>query len=203
VELWWAASTHPALLANAVPTIPYAASSVPGRDPTKAKPVKKRKAKQKQDMSHASDRSLLSTMSNNIRILKRVRRAHSKLAALAVMDDPNGEGAEELAAPTFALAAETEGADVVDDTPWRPLDSSASSRYTRHVSQQEAEDCLRWTSGRVVEHAGFQGTSRMALDVLGSVVGDYLLNVGRTLRFMVDKHSKTMTSEVSYVHGNS
>jgi len=36
----------------------------------------------------------------------------------------------------------------------------------------------------------------MALDVLADVTSQYLLNVGRTIRFLADKFGKTMTPEV-------
>lgn len=38
----------------------------------------------------------------------------------------------------------------------------------------------------------------MALDVLSSIASEYLMNVGRTLRFYVDKYSNNMTSEVGF-----
>lgn len=37
----------------------------------------------------------------------------------------------------------------------------------------------------------------MALDVLSSVTAEYLLNVGRTIRFLCDKYGNQMTAEVS------
>ena len=40
------------------------------------------------------------------------------------------------------------------------------------------------------------GTSRAALDVLTGVAAEYLSNVGRTIRFLCDKYSTTMTPEV-------
>jgi hypothetical protein len=40
------------------------------------------------------------------------------------------------------------------------------------------------------------GTSRVALDVLAGVASEYLLNVGRTIRFLCDKYSNSMTAEV-------
>lgn len=36
----------------------------------------------------------------------------------------------------------------------------------------------------------------MALDVLASVTSEYLLNVGRTIRFLCDKYGNKMTAEV-------
>ncbi|KAJ7469317.1 hypothetical protein B0H11DRAFT_1393341 [Mycena galericulata] len=63
-----------------------------------------------------------------------------------------------------------------------------------------AEDCMRWMGGKVLEHAGFQGTSKVALDVLASVTSEYLLNVGRTIRYLCDKYSQTMTPEEIILH---
>lgn len=40
------------------------------------------------------------------------------------------------------------------------------------------------------------GTSREALDVLVGVTAEYLSNVGRTMRFLTDKHAHTMLPEV-------
>jgi hypothetical protein len=40
------------------------------------------------------------------------------------------------------------------------------------------------------------GTSKVALDVLASVTSEYLLNVGRTIRYLRDKYSRSMTAEV-------
>ena len=43
----------------------------------------------------------------------------------------------------------------------------------------------------------FAGTSKAALDVFAGVATEYLLNVGRTMRFLCDKYSKKMSGEVN------
>jgi transcriptional activator SPT7 len=144
-------------------------------------------------------------MSDNIRTMKRVRRAHARLATLADEANAADAGADEpfvlppLPHPSAGAglggAPDTDATDTVDDTPWRPRGMEGRKR-TRHVHGAEADDCLRWMTGRVVEHAGFQGSSMIALDVLGSVVGEYLGNVGRTMRFLEDKYRGIMTPEV-------
>ncbi|KAJ7043378.1 hypothetical protein C8F04DRAFT_1229515 [Mycena alexandri] len=63
-----------------------------------------------------------------------------------------------------------------------------------------ADQCMRWMGGKVLEHAGFQGTSTVALDVLASVTSEYLLNVGRTIRYLCDKYSQRMTPEEIILH---
>jgi len=40
------------------------------------------------------------------------------------------------------------------------------------------------------------GASGAALDVLTGVASEFLLNLGRTLRFLCDKYAQTMTPEV-------
>ncbi|KAJ7215027.1 hypothetical protein GGX14DRAFT_518637 [Mycena pura] len=68
------------------------------------------------------------------------------------------------------------------------------------IAAETAEKCMRWMSEKVLEHEGFQGTSKSALDVLASVTSEYLLNVGRTIRFLCDKYSHTMTPEEIILH---
>ncbi|KAJ6592683.1 hypothetical protein B0H19DRAFT_1245522 [Mycena capillaripes] len=68
------------------------------------------------------------------------------------------------------------------------------------VGGANAERCMRWMGSKVLEHAGFQGTSNAALDVLASVTSEYLLNVGRTMRYLCDKYSQTMTPEETILH---
>ncbi|KAF7368402.1 Programmed cell death protein 6 [Mycena venus] len=59
---------------------------------------------------------------------------------------------------------------------------------------------MRWMGSKVPEHAGFQGTSAVTLDVLASVAFEYLLNIGRTIRYLCDKYSQTMTPEETILH---
>nr|GAT46682.1 SAGA complex protein [Mycena chlorophos] len=68
------------------------------------------------------------------------------------------------------------------------------------VGSENAEQCMQWMGSKLLEHAGFQGTSKVALDVISTVASEYLLNVGRTLRYLSDKHSRTMTPEEIILH---
>jgi transcriptional activator SPT7 len=87
------------------------------------------------------------------------------------------------------------------------------------VNWEAGDECLSWMGSKVLQHAGFQGkwqvlirkrvveakhalctgSSTAALNVLTSVASEYLQNVGRTIRFLCDKYSNTMTPEVSMV----
>lgn len=55
-----------------------------------------------------------------------------------------------------------------------------------------------WQSG--LKRRSLVGTSQVTLDVLSGVASDFLLNVGRTIRFLSDKYGATMTPEVRIPH---
>jgi transcriptional activator SPT7 len=165
-------------------------------------------------------------MNNNIRTMKRVRHTHAKFAALNLNgtnnDDPEGGGSGENTGfgNTFSQGSgvqDDEGIGVLDDKvderPWGV--QVKGKRHVRGIEMGEnnTNDCMRWMSGKVLEHAGFQGmtrtlrlatiswhvcigTSEIALDVLASVASEYLLNVGRTIRYLCDRYSNSMTPEV-------
>ncbi|TFK71075.1 hypothetical protein BDN72DRAFT_487042 [Pluteus cervinus] len=87
----------------------------------------------------------------------------------------------------------------VDERPWR-IRGKGKQRAGIEIGEKNAEDCVKWMDQKVLEHSGFQGASKMALDVLASVTTDYLYNVGRTLRFLSDKYAQTMTPEEIILH---
>lgn len=162
VDLWWDAVRSDALLANGLPGIPRMSSQ--DQDPTTRsktrQSVKKPKAKfkskskrLKKPASTPSPKSLLLLMNNNIRTMKRVRRTHSKFAALnQTNNEDGGEGLDESGEmPGDAMDAAD--ADVsVDERPWVAPGSGIE------IGEAGAGACLEWMSGKVLEHAGFQGT---------------------------------------------
>ncbi|KAJ6579927.1 hypothetical protein DFH09DRAFT_979251 [Mycena vulgaris] len=95
------------------------------------------------------------------------------------------------------LGAAGEGAGVDGDV---GLEQEQEEPPEFDVGGANADGCMRWMGGKVLEHAGFQGTSKVALDVLASVTSEYLLNVGRTIRYLCDKYSQTMTPEEIILH---
>ncbi|KAJ3503523.1 hypothetical protein NMY22_g18220 [Coprinellus aureogranulatus] len=76
----------------------------------------------------------------------------------------------------------------------------AQQRGRLEIGEENAQSCTRWISEKILEHAGFQGTSRAALDVLNGVFSEFMLNMGRSIRFLTDKYSKTMTPEEIILH---
>lgn len=104
--------------------------------------------------------------------------------------------------------------DKIDERPWSVRVKAKGRAEGVEIGEECASDCLTWMGSKVLEHAGFQGrssfsltievtqfppfsgTSKVALDVLASVTSEYLLNVGRTIRYLSDKYANTMTAEV-------
>jgi len=137
-------------------------------------------------------------MNSNIKTLKRVRRTHAKFAALN-LNAEDGGGADLDEPPE---TAEDDPVDeFVDERPWKVVVglNGGDTEDGVELGKEPAVHCLRWMNGKVLEHAGFQGTSASTLDVLTGVTSEFLLNVGRTLRFLCDKYAKSMTPEVRYL----
>ncbi|KLO15147.1 hypothetical protein SCHPADRAFT_939009 [Schizopora paradoxa] len=204
-DLWWEATMSQDLLANGLPTFTHPSSfSLEGDmripappEPISSKNVKRRKRKRPPE-ENSTPRSLLGYINNNIRTLKRVRRTHDKFLALnlASEDGATGPNGQPLMEPPEAppLGVEDEVDVQVDDRPWR-------SRGTDVVVEgEEADECMHWIGTKILEHSGFQSTSKAALDVFSGVATDFLLNVGRTIRFLCDNYSQTMSSEEIILH---
>ncbi|KAH9922095.1 uncharacterized protein B0H18DRAFT_1121112 [Fomitopsis serialis] len=194
VELWWDAMQSEELLANGLPTLLYRSSEdVPGAGPPKQIKDPPRQGTQRGKKKKTTPRTdtLLYHMNNNIRTLRRVRTTHAKFAALNLNQNTE-EGGGPVVPPIEPISEDVE--DVLDERPWKPNGSGIE------IGEEHANDCLHWMGGKVLEHVGFQGTSKAALDVLAGVASEYLLNVGRTIRFMCDKYAKKMTPEEIILH---
>lgn len=162
-------------------------------------------------------------MNNNVKTMRRVRHTHNKLAALtaATAAPEDEEGADGAAAGLFGsttattaklsrlspvpgyLAGDDDVLDEkIDECPWtigRGRNGTTSRLGGIEVGQDNAMDCMQWSMDKVLEHSGFQGASKIARNVLADTASEYLLNIGRTLRFLVDRFGKTMNPEVSFL----
>ncbi|KAJ3748436.1 SAGA complex protein [Lentinula detonsa] len=193
-----------------------------------AQTAKKKKHRKKLPDSYRPEdkpKALLTLMNNNVRTIKRVRHTHARFAALGLAKDSgagneDGEGAETAStfnAPSTAVVSAGPGLgtgglgadpmdveeatdDRVDERPWEIPTRQGRKSSGIGIGSKNADECLRWMNGKVLEHAGFQGTSRAALDVLSGVASEYLLNVGRTIKFLSDKFARTMSSEEIILH---
>ncbi|CAK5273926.1 unnamed protein product [Mycena citricolor] len=219
--LWWSAAQSDALIPNGLPHIPYPSSGISARPPT----VLARKRRPKKVATSKSEKFLLTLMNDNIRTIRRLRHTHTRFSALGLGQpsaNPDDFDAPPAPPPLDGPAAadmsiQDEDAFIsvgeVDDQPWGAA-LGLTGRWKRRrveleagtmeepieIGQQNAENCMQWMTGKVLEHAGFQGSSRMALDVLASVTSEYMLNVGRTLRYLSDKYGQTMTPEEIILH---
>ena len=137
---------------------------------------------------------------------------------------PSGIGSSSgFVGNSFGLSEDDGLDDKIDEEPWTVLRGKKSKIKNLsgvEIGEANATDCLHWAGNKILEHVGFQGilfvfssklalatfflfflaaTSKVALDVLAAVTSEYLLNVGRTIRFLSDKFGKTMTPEVSTI----
>ena len=95
-------------------------------------------------------------MNSNIRTLKRVRRTHTKFAALNLNAEDGGVvGTDEPP----DMAEDDPVDEFVDERPWKALIGLKASDMEGGVELggEQAVHCLRWMNGKVLEHAGFQG----------------------------------------------
>lgn len=130
----------------------------------------------------------------NIATLHSIRRVHTKILILnAAVEESSGN---------FELPPDDENTEP-------PILSIPGLT----LGEDSGAHCLNRVSTTVLQHAGFEGVSntiivnqfidghgkggsQAALDVLQHVAADYLMNVGRTFRFMIDTFGKTMSNEV-------
>ncbi|KAI0785736.1 hypothetical protein C8Q75DRAFT_881942 [Abortiporus biennis] len=197
VELWWDAMRSDEMIANGVPVLRYAASeNYTGRTRESAIPVTARKKGKKKKVQKEPVNTMLYHMNNNIRTMRRVRTTHAKFAVLNQANDESGinGGIGGPPPPELMPPPEDDIDDVLDERPWRIGGSGIE------IGEKNASDCLQWMGSKVLEHVGFQGTSKAALDVLTSVTSEYLLNVGRTIRYLTDKYGNRMTAEEIILH---
>ncbi|KAI8971000.1 hypothetical protein BD414DRAFT_501326 [Trametes punicea] len=191
VELWWDAMRADDMIGNGLPTLVHASSDIPSPVPISgipAPPRSSRRRKKKRQQTSPPN-TLLFHMNNNIRTLRRVRTTHAKYSALVQSAEDSGGFA-----PPPVQDVPEELDDVLDERQWKPPGAGLE------LGAENADDCLHWMGMKVLEHAGFQGTSKMALDVLSSVTAEYLYNVGRTIRYLCDKYGNKMTAEQIILH---
>ena len=174
---WWTATQTDTMLANGLPMIPHASSLPPPRP-------SKRKRNQPQN-----PKSLLTIMNNNIRTMKRVRVTHAKFSAL----EENEDGGSILPKTDIDEVAD----DRVDDRPWIQRLGKNVGVGGVEIGEASATNCLDWMSEKVLEHSGFQGASKGAVDMLSGVAGEFLMNIGRTIHFLSEKQGQKMSPEVS------
>lgn len=153
-DLWWDAMRSDSMIGNALPVLRYAHSedSAPTiTDPPRRAGVRTGK-KRKKRAGPEAEKTLLYHMNNNIRTFRRIQNAYAKLAVLKetiAADEAQQAGDSRSTFLPSISFNDVEG--VVDDRPWIPSTSGID------LGEENANDCLRWTSSKVLQHAGFQG----------------------------------------------
>ena len=218
-QLWWGAVQSDHLLANGLPGIPFGPSSSLSHQ--KKVKLKRKRPKQIRPLALPQQpKSVLSLMNNNIKTMRRIRHTHAKFVALnaltAAPDDDDGVENNSYGNLGNAVAGSrfpgtsthpgTQGLlnveddmieDKIDERPWGVGRGNERRRLSGiDIGEAGGTDCLDWATEKILEHIGFQATSKVARDVLSGIMAEYLSNVGRTIRFLTDKFGKTMTPEV-------
>lgn len=68
------------------------------------------------------------------------------------------------------------------------------------VGEAEAALSLKRVTASMLAHSGFEGANEIPLDLFTRVAGDYLRNLGRTFRLLIDGFSHQMDSEEIVLH---
>ncbi|KAL8283696.1 hypothetical protein RQP46_005491 [Phenoliferia psychrophenolica] len=131
-------------------------------------------------------------MRRNFETLKDIRRLHGKLANGARgPDDP------------FEPVPLSSDEDDEDDpaTPSSFLDTGIPPEaFESHAAEQAGRESLGIVSNRILSHAGFDGASATSVNVLAHVAAEYLMNLGRTMRFYADRYGSQMSTEQILLH---
>ncbi|CCO31981.1 hypothetical protein BN14_06033 [Rhizoctonia solani AG-1 IB] len=166
-DLWWEAMRTTGMVGNGV--LPMAQHGFPD---VKLGIMKRRKKRPK-------DTGLKGAIHKNITTLHNIRRMHTKILVLNALVEENQNGNEDIPIPPDSPTTEP------------PIISIPGLT----LAEDSGAECLNRVSTTVLQHAGFEGSSKGALDVLQHVVAEYLENVGRTFRFMTDTLGRTMSNE--------
>ncbi|CAE6473133.1 unnamed protein product [Rhizoctonia solani] len=130
------------------------------------------------------DTGLKGTIHKNIATLNNIRRVHTKILVLNALAEENQGNNDDIQLPPDSPVTEP------------PICSIPGLT----LADDSGAACLNRVSTTVLQHAGFEGSSEAALNVLQHVVSDYLENVGRTFRFMIDTFGKNMSNEQIILH---
>ncbi|KAF6748714.1 SAGA complex protein [Ephemerocybe angulata] len=226
-QLWWDAAQSEGLIANGLPEIPYASSSssvkpkkrvrTPKRSPTVEEQPKKSmltlmnnniKAMRRVRTTHAKLTALVASTGGGE---EGGEGAAGEGGAFPMGQSSSTMGGVATSAPVIA-GEEDVNDDRIDERHWLDIVYDATNtgslkkkgktrtRRPIEIGEESAQSCTRWVGEKILEHAGFQGASRGAMDVLNGVFMDYLGNVGRSIRYMTDKYAGTMTPEEIILH---
>lgn len=161
------------------------------KKPAKIKTKVKSKGKEgKEGAGKKEKKTLLALMNKNIVTMRSLRRVHLRYSALEEANKAEEGGEDEAGAgagkdvasgagkkPSVFLPPPGGGGgggieDLIPDTKVdkRSWYKRAGVRRGAEVGEEQAEDCVRWMGGKVLEHVGFQGTLPRLLNRLRRVI---------------------------------
>ncbi|KAG8948806.1 Transcriptional activator spt7 [Tulasnella sp. 424] len=180
---WWQAMGDSSLQMAGLPTLPQStdvALSSPRIPRTSARRKNKRSTKR-----GAADKTpvpgLRGTIERNISTLRRMRKIHAKVNALQAGEEPRRRSPSP---PDITHRARRARKGKI------PLEGG------EHVAKHK----MNVFGSMLLEHAGFEGASKAALNVLTAAAADYMMNLGKTLHLYTDKYGQQMTPEEILLH---
>lgn len=209
---WWEAVAADPLQAAGLPDLPQSAR--PPSPTPKRKPAKKRKyvTRQRSFDTPLTDptlfrrsrisgktkvppirpRGLGDVMHSNITTLRNMRKLNYNIAAIQAGGDPIpfATGHRPLAIRKGPVPLEG-GKEVA-----KARMSSIGTTVLEHAGFEGQLLSGTLLCRSLAGHRLFSGASKGALDVLTDVAADFMMNLGRTLRYYSDKYAQTMTPEV-------
>ncbi|KZT61132.1 hypothetical protein CALCODRAFT_447689 [Calocera cornea HHB12733] len=127
--------------------------------------------------------TLRSSIESNVQTLYEIRKNKDKLQKLADLQEAEERGEEDVVME-----------EPLPDLPEQPADPPRPGYYLN------PEDAIKNSSYLLLRHAGFEGTSKTALGVINAVGAEYIRNIGRTMRYLLDVHSNDMPAEEIVLH---
>ncbi|PWN35736.1 uncharacterized protein FA14DRAFT_46247 [Meira miltonrushii] len=218
--VWWNSMAHPSLLASGVSTL-HNSEQLPNRRIRHigGRPAKKRRQNgvvEEQNMDNNRLAGASRAVENNVRVITRLRRTHMKYgrlnnhiesgepipADLGVVSSDDEDDRDE-----FGYQSKQESVNRRTEKPRRkapdalmiPLHEMTGNPYPS-LSGEGASDLLQNRTNLLLAHAGFDGSQKAAADVMVDVAGEFLMNIGRTMRSYSDRFAQEMSVEELILH---
>ncbi|UZJ56344.1 hypothetical protein CBS101457_005664 [Exobasidium rhododendri] len=217
---WWNSTGHTSLLPNGM--TPSSTSVRIKQGPLRligeqCKSRKKRKTSHSTSDAFGGDRLL----EKNVMTVTKLRKTHAKFgsllshleneepipAALAVVSSDESEGEDD---DDGGDVGKREGAKhkrsnrnyhkEVDIAVSEPFMYDSLDNPFRKLNTQSAKEVTLDKTMVLIAHAGFEASQASAAGVLADVVGEYISNIGRTLRLYLDHYCQEMGGEELILH---
>ncbi|CAG7854674.1 SubName: Full=Uncharacterized protein {ECO:0000313/EMBL:CCA66425.1} [Serendipita indica DSM 11827] len=204
LENWWMAMASSSLAANTIPPT-FDSAQMPNplhpafRPANASSPDVMATSPSKYAEPPRKSRTLHRLMSENVRVRKRARDIAIRIAD-QIEDEKQGVDPEDFS-PLVPAEAESSHQ---SRKPWAQRAGLLHRRREPYLETDigaiEAQDCMESVAMLVLQHANFDSSSVNALRVMGDLVGRCIENLGRSLKFLHETHSRKMTGEEMVLH---